>query len=61
MNIVCETCRASFMNTTKAPALTEHAQNKHSKSLADCFRKSTLYMLKTSTCVFYSHFERSNF
>ncbi|KIJ68727.1 hypothetical protein HYDPIDRAFT_24980 [Hydnomerulius pinastri MD-312] len=36
-NIVCQTCRQTFLLTTRAPALEEHAQNKHSKPLAECF------------------------
>ncbi|TFK41381.1 hypothetical protein BDQ12DRAFT_679369 [Crucibulum laeve] len=36
-NIVCATCKQPFLLTTRAPALEEHAQNKHSKTLADCF------------------------
>ncbi|KAH7921960.1 DUF1909-domain-containing protein [Leucogyrophana mollusca] len=36
-NIVCQTCRQTFLLTTRAPALEEHAQNKHSKTLAECF------------------------
>ncbi|KAJ5523720.1 hypothetical protein N7504_001195 [Penicillium tannophilum] len=37
MNIQCQTCKQTFLQTTKAPALLEHASNKHSKGLADCF------------------------
>jgi len=37
MNIVCQTCKQAFMLTTRAPALEEHAQSKHSKTLAECF------------------------
>ncbi|KAH0494897.1 At2g23090 like protein [Trichoderma longibrachiatum] len=37
MDIQCQICKSTFLKTTKAPALTEHAQNKHSKGLADCF------------------------
>jgi len=37
MNIICQTCRQTFFSTSRAPALQEHAQNKHSKALADCF------------------------
>ncbi|KAI0762614.1 At2g23090 like protein [Fomes fomentarius] len=37
LNIVCQTCRQAFLLTTRAPALEEHAQNKHSKTLAECF------------------------
>lgn len=30
-------CRSTFLKTTRGPALTEHAANKHSKALQDCF------------------------
>ncbi|KAG1828726.1 At2g23090 like protein [Suillus variegatus] len=40
-NIVCQTCRQAFLLTTRAPALEEHAQNKHSKTLAECFPNFT--------------------
>jgi hypothetical protein len=36
-DIICITCRQTFLKTTRAPALTEHASNKHSKTLQDCF------------------------
>jgi hypothetical protein len=36
-DIICVTCRQTFLKTTRAPALTEHASNKHSKTLQDCF------------------------
>ncbi|KAJ5747723.1 uncharacterized protein N7511_009419 [Penicillium nucicola] len=36
-SIMCQTCRQTFLQTTKAPALLEHASNKHNKGLADCF------------------------
>ncbi|KAF5384705.1 hypothetical protein D9757_006198 [Collybiopsis confluens] len=36
-SIVCQTCRQAFFVTTRAPELDQHAQNKHSKALADCF------------------------
>ncbi|KAJ7357137.1 At2g23090 like protein [Mycena albidolilacea] len=36
-SIVCATCRQNFLITTRAPALEEHAQNKHSKTMAECF------------------------
>ncbi|ETW87507.1 hypothetical protein HETIRDRAFT_307252, partial [Heterobasidion irregulare TC 32-1] len=36
-NIVCSVCKQPFLTTTRAPALEEHAQNKHSKTMADCF------------------------
>ncbi|KAM0253986.1 hypothetical protein ACHAQJ_006999 [Trichoderma viride] len=37
MDIQCQICKSTFLKTTKAPALTEHAQNKHSKGLTECF------------------------
>ncbi|PFH50754.1 hypothetical protein AMATHDRAFT_75439 [Amanita thiersii Skay4041] len=36
-SIICSVCRQSFLITTRAPALEEHAQNKHSKTMAECF------------------------
>jgi hypothetical protein len=36
-NIICVTCRTTFLCTAKAKALEEHAQNKHSKTLKECF------------------------
>ncbi|PYI07750.1 DUF1909-domain-containing protein [Aspergillus sclerotiicarbonarius CBS 121057] len=36
-DIMCQVCRSTFLKTTRAPALTEHAANKHSKTLQDCF------------------------
>ncbi|RHZ54880.1 uncharacterized protein CDV56_104585 [Aspergillus thermomutatus] len=36
-DIICNVCRQTFLKTTRAPALTEHASNKHSKTLQDCF------------------------
>jgi len=36
-DIQCNICKSTFLKTTRAPALTEHAANKHSKTLADCF------------------------
>lgn len=37
MDIQCQICKSTFLKTTRAPALTEHATNKHSKTLEDCF------------------------
>ncbi|KAJ5172162.1 hypothetical protein N7492_004755 [Penicillium capsulatum] len=37
LSIQCQTCKQTFLQTTKAPALLEHASNKHKKGLADCF------------------------
>ncbi|GAA5953184.1 hypothetical protein JCM21900_006132 [Sporobolomyces salmonicolor] len=37
MTLVCTVCKSPFMSTSRAPALTEHAANKHSKDLATCF------------------------
>ncbi|KAI5467298.1 At2g23090 like protein [Mariannaea sp. PMI_226] len=36
-DIQCQICRSTFLKTTKAPALTEHAENKHGKSIEECF------------------------
>ncbi|KAH7001631.1 At2g23090 like protein [Ilyonectria destructans] len=36
-DIQCQICKSTFLKTTKAPALTEHAGNKHSKTLEECF------------------------
>ena len=36
-DIQCTICKSTFLKTTKAPALKEHAENKHSKTIADCF------------------------
>ncbi|KAJ7783540.1 DUF1909-domain-containing protein [Mycena maculata] len=36
-SIICATCRQPFLITTRAPALEEHAQNKHAKTMAECF------------------------
>ncbi|KAK7962278.1 hypothetical protein PG997_009444 [Apiospora hydei] len=37
MDIQCVICKSTFLKTTRAPQLTEHAANKHSKTLPDCF------------------------
>ncbi|KAI1378798.1 DUF1909-domain-containing protein [Hypoxylon crocopeplum] len=37
MDIQCQICRSTFLKTTRAPQLNEHAANKHSKSIAECF------------------------
>ncbi|KAI1483568.1 hypothetical protein K445DRAFT_18834 [Daldinia sp. EC12] len=37
MDIQCQICKSTFLKTTRAPQLTEHAVNKHNKSMADCF------------------------
>ncbi|KAG9256024.1 At2g23090 like protein [Emericellopsis atlantica] len=36
-DIQCVICRSTFLKTSKAPQLTEHAENKHGKALTDCF------------------------
>ncbi|KAN0135560.1 At2g23090 like protein [Lactarius tabidus] len=36
-SIICAICRQDFLVTTRTPALEEHSQNKHSKSMAECF------------------------
>ncbi|KFH45514.1 hypothetical protein ACRE_037100 [Hapsidospora chrysogenum ATCC 11550] len=38
MNIQCQICKSTFLQTTKLPQLKEHAENKHAnKDFADCF------------------------
>ncbi|KAK8103850.1 zinc-binding domain protein [Apiospora kogelbergensis] len=37
MDIQCVICKSTFLKTTRAPQLTEHAANKHSKTITDCF------------------------
>ncbi|KAI5917854.1 At2g23090 like protein [Camillea tinctor] len=37
MDIQCQVCKATFLKTTRAPELTTHALNKHSRDLAACF------------------------
>ncbi|KAF8599279.1 DUF1909-domain-containing protein [Ceratobasidium sp. AG-I] len=37
-NIICMTCRQTFLSTTRMPALTQHVENKHvGKTVAECF------------------------
>jgi hypothetical protein len=36
-DIQCNICKSTFLKTTKVPALLQHAENKHSKTLAECF------------------------
>ncbi|KAK3329454.1 At2g23090 like protein [Apodospora peruviana] len=36
-DIQCDTCKATFLKTTREKALTEHAVNKHNKTLKECF------------------------
>ncbi|KAH9815252.1 At2g23090 like protein [Melampsora americana] len=36
-NIQCKVCFQTFLQTSREPALKEHAENKHSRTLADCF------------------------
>ncbi|KAF8922316.1 At2g23090 like protein [Mucidula mucida] len=36
-SIICQNCKQAFFVTTRQPALEEHATNKHSKTLAECF------------------------
>ncbi|OJJ45920.1 hypothetical protein ASPZODRAFT_133788 [Penicilliopsis zonata CBS 506.65] len=38
MDIQCKICRQPFLSTVRAPALTQHAVNKHDNmKLSDCF------------------------
>ncbi|CAO3598581.1 hypothetical protein BCR42DRAFT_412883 [Absidia repens] len=36
-NIICKTCFQTFLCTSREKALTEHAENKHSKKMNECF------------------------
>ncbi|KAJ1978922.1 hypothetical protein H4R33_005850 [Dimargaris cristalligena] len=36
-SIICMVCRQTFLQTANARALAEHAENKHGKTLKDCF------------------------
>jgi len=36
-DIQCQICKTTFLKTTRAPALTEHALNKHTKTLQEAF------------------------
>ncbi|KAI8324357.1 DUF1909-domain-containing protein [Martensiomyces pterosporus] len=37
MSVVCQVCRTQFLCTISAKALEEHAENKHSKTIKECF------------------------
>ncbi|CDH50296.1 conserved hypothetical protein [Lichtheimia corymbifera JMRC:FSU:9682] len=36
-NIICVQCRQTFLCTAREKQLSEHAENKHSKTVKDCF------------------------
>ncbi|KAI9012566.1 At2g23090 like protein [Phycomyces blakesleeanus] len=36
-NIICKQCFQTFLCTSREKALTEHAENKHGKTMKDCF------------------------
>ncbi|KAI7894353.1 At2g23090 like protein [Mucor mucedo] len=36
-NIICKTCFQTFLCTAREKALSEHAENKHSKTIKECF------------------------
>ncbi|KAI8374590.1 At2g23090 like protein [Radiomyces spectabilis] len=36
-NIICMQCRQTFLCTSREKALTEHAENKHNKTMKECF------------------------
>ncbi|KAH8918554.1 DUF1909-domain-containing protein [Atractiella rhizophila] len=40
-NIQCKVCFATFLSTSNSKNLTEHASNKHSKTLEECFPSYT--------------------
>ncbi|CAG8808812.1 7253_t:CDS:2, partial [Cetraspora pellucida] len=35
--VICQICRNTFLCTVRQKALAEHAENKHSKKLEECF------------------------
>ncbi|RIB06429.1 hypothetical protein C2G38_2217148 [Gigaspora rosea] len=35
--VICKVCRNTFLCTVRQKALKEHAENKHSKNLEECF------------------------
>ncbi|GLB36399.1 putative zinc-binding [Lyophyllum shimeji] len=36
-SIICADCKQPFLITTRAPALTEHADKRHNKTMEQCF------------------------
>ncbi|SHO78210.1 Hypothetical protein MSYG_2552 [Malassezia sympodialis ATCC 42132] len=36
-SVICVTCRQTFLQTVREPALAQHAENKHGKTVKDCF------------------------
>jgi len=36
-SVVCSICKQSWLLTVRPPELEEHAQNKHSKTMENCF------------------------
>ncbi|KAL1932061.1 hypothetical protein VTP01DRAFT_9117 [Rhizomucor pusillus] len=36
-NVICGVCRQPFLCTSREKLLTEHAQNKHNKTIKECF------------------------
>ncbi|KAI9361982.1 At2g23090 like protein [Pilaira anomala] len=36
-NIICKTCFQTFLCTAREKALSEHAVNKHNKTIKECF------------------------
>ncbi|KAK3985392.1 At2g23090 like protein [Cladorrhinum sp. PSN332] len=37
MNIICTTCKQTFLQTIRLPQLTQHAEEKHGKKPEECF------------------------
>ncbi|KAG2189190.1 hypothetical protein INT44_004332, partial [Umbelopsis vinacea] len=44
-SVICQVCKQTFLCTIRAKALTEHADNKHSKTLEECFPGKDMFML----------------
>ncbi|PWZ02277.1 DUF1909-domain-containing protein [Testicularia cyperi] len=36
-NVMCMTCRQTFLLTVRQPALEQHASDRHNKTFAECF------------------------
>ncbi|CAO1627977.1 unnamed protein product [Sympodiomycopsis kandeliae] len=37
LSVKCKTCMQTFLGTVRRDALQQHAENKHSKNVEDCF------------------------
>ena len=37
LTVICQTCRQTFLSTVREGELKVHAENKHSKTIKECF------------------------